>query len=881
MAASTSFRQTCPSCEERVLIKDAKLVGKKIDCPKCKYRFAVEAPKEEEPAEGQESAEAAPATKKIGKATVKAAAPPAKGEGKTTTKAEARADTKTDTKADAKTETNGKSAPAKKKPAKKGKDGEEDDEDEKKTFKKKSDKGSKKILAISGLVGFAVILLGVAAYFVFFTGDSKKPNKKGTGLDFGKTGTSNTGTGGGDDDKPVGDTKPKPKGFELAEASNHLPPETESVTNIKVKDFLASPLGKTLFDPAGGLPADVVKHKSGIGVDEIDRILIAESEKADWVFVVVRTSAGVKIDTLSSWLQLKKSGSPVGGREYFISESNWRESLPRQLAALMVKKKAEPGARPLAVHQFDSQTIVLGDVEPMKQFLEYQGKPPAQDDSGIPAARGGPAPPRPPPMGPMGPMGPAGAAGPARPAASDVPYSTISPRLKGVLDRLEMKTQEGKYKLLVSTARAVPPSAQNMIKLIPGMDAVVCPRAGLVLTNEGGLGATVLVECKSAEDAKKLDELVKKGLELLPPLIEAREKIAVELKKVDPNRPAPYGPMNPNTRPVVPVGPMGPMGPMGVNPNPAGDEKKPTANDPMLTLEGPKTTGAMVQVSAILNVPAYQVLNLKYLSPSLHHFRGEMELAQKQPTPHDLAGALRTLAAKNKAYPLAAVERPTLAARGARPWHPNQRVSFFADLLPLLGYEDLHREINKEKSWNEGDNLNVAMTLVPYFVVPEYAPQYRYVQPAGMDTLVGAAHYVGIAGVGYEAASYEPGGPDAAKMGVFGYDRKTPLADVSAHTIVMIQVPPPYVGPWMAGGGATVRGVPEKNSIKPFVSTTYNKKPGTFAMMGDGSVRFIGADIADEVFKALAVVNKNPPPEEFDQKCPKVPRQAQLRAGAR
>src|SRR5437762_12383406 len=44
MAISASFKQQCPSCEAMVPIRDPNLVGKKIDCPKCKYRFVVEEP---------------------------------------------------------------------------------------------------------------------------------------------------------------------------------------------------------------------------------------------------------------------------------------------------------------------------------------------------------------------------------------------------------------------------------------------------------------------------------------------------------------------------------------------------------------------------------------------------------------------------------------------------------------------------------------------------------------------------------------------------------------------------------------------------------------------------------------------------------------------
>jgi hypothetical protein len=39
-----SFTVPCPSCEADVLVKNDSLIGKKIDCPKCKYRFKVPDP---------------------------------------------------------------------------------------------------------------------------------------------------------------------------------------------------------------------------------------------------------------------------------------------------------------------------------------------------------------------------------------------------------------------------------------------------------------------------------------------------------------------------------------------------------------------------------------------------------------------------------------------------------------------------------------------------------------------------------------------------------------------------------------------------------------------------------------------------------------------
>src|SRR5437899_2025573 len=58
MATTTSFKQQCPSCEAMVPIRDPGLIGKKIDCPKCKYRFIVE-----EPDVPEDDAEEAPPTR--------------------------------------------------------------------------------------------------------------------------------------------------------------------------------------------------------------------------------------------------------------------------------------------------------------------------------------------------------------------------------------------------------------------------------------------------------------------------------------------------------------------------------------------------------------------------------------------------------------------------------------------------------------------------------------------------------------------------------------------------------------------------------------------------------------------------------------------------
>src|SRR5262249_53582770 len=97
----------------------------------------------------------------------------------------------------------------------------------------------------------------------------------------------------------------------------------------------------------------------------------------------------------------------------------------------------------------------------------------------------------------------------------------------------------------------------------------------------------------------------------------------------------------------------------------------------------------------------------------------------------------------------------------------------------------------------------------------------------------------------------------AKKLGVFGYDRTTRVQEITdgvSNTILMAQVPPTYKRPWMAGGGSTVEGVPEKDSVRPFVSPQPDGKRGTLVVMADGSVRFIAENVKDDIFKALCTI---------------------------
>jgi len=268
---------------------------------------------------------------------------------------------------------------------------------------------------------------------------------------------------------------------------------------------------------------------------------------------------------------------------------------------------------------------------------------------------------------------------------------------------------------------------------------------------------------------------------------------------------------------------------------------------------------------------AYQKV-LGIVSMGFVQARGRSDMASGKSHTQDLAAALKAYVLQNKQFPRGTADRESPQERGNLPTYPDQRVSWMAELLPFLGqgeYTPLYRQINpKAKSWREDENLMAAQTLIPAFLAAGYPDTTWWGLFPGVNAPVANTHFVGIAGIGMDAAEYQANDPSVAKkLGVFGYDRITRADDVKdglGNTIVAIQVPATFKSPWLAGGGSTIRGVPEKDSIKPFVCASHNGKRGTFAIMGDGKVRFLAETTSDADFQALCTIGGG---EEVDVKA--------------
>ncbi|MCU0703039.1 MAG: DUF1559 domain-containing protein [Fimbriiglobus sp.] len=195
------------------------------------------------------------------------------------------------------------------------------------------------------------------------------------------------------------------------------------------------------------------------------------------------------------------------------------------------------------------------------------------------------------------------------------------------------------------------------------------------------------------------------------------------------------------------------------------------------------------------------------------------------------------------------------------PYQPEHRCSFFAELARYMDNKaGLHRKIDPNQAWYQKPNLDLAESWIPELLVPDY-PQSAWRASSDLipdGRLVGATNYVGVAGLGLDAARGNPKNEaDAKKVGMTGYDWGSKPEDVKdglSNTMYLIQVPPTYQRPWIAGGGATLMGVNDKGTdpARPFMVKKADGSRGTMVLMGDGSVRYIKEGVDPAAFRALS-----------------------------
>ena len=234
MATGTSFKQQCPSCEALVPVKDVSLVGKKIECPKCKDKFIVKAPEAK---------------------TNGDAAQPAK--------------------------TNAK-APAGKKPATRPAADDTEEAAKPAALAGKKKPGANRFTMAIALAVVGVVVLGAAGYFILFSKGKTPPTKAAKGVP--RTAPAPLAKGEPKVAKNTGDVKdpapvvtpvtPRtvelPSGpADLAELTNLLPSDTQHVVHVPFS---------ALFDPTVSI-ADALFQTPGALKDEFLR-------RQAWLFAV-------------------------------------------------------------------------------------------------------------------------------------------------------------------------------------------------------------------------------------------------------------------------------------------------------------------------------------------------------------------------------------------------------------------------------------------------------------------------------------------------------------------------------------------------------------------------------------------------------------------
>jgi uncharacterized protein DUF1559 len=909
MASQTQFKQQCPSCEAMVPIKDASMVGKKIDCPKCKYRFVVEDPGNV--AGEEEAAESKSKVRRKSEDGVTADKPKSKirrAEG-------------------------GESGIKKK--------------------KKKAEKKSKPTMLFVGIgLGVLAVIGLIVGAIVIFSGGGSSTTKANPGPSVQKPPISNPPVAAnpppqadpanaGGNNNPNGSTPVSAAGANKgptdrlrAIPSNLLPNESQIVYSVNVHQFMRSTLYGAAFHSASGFKLNTFSDTLGLPLDKMSHFVRAENLKSGWAFNVVQmgTAFSITSDAMKAKLGAQKGPkTPIKGHDYFlVSPNEDLDSLsaidftsiisPREL-----KPKSTTGQ--MAWHLYDSRTLIVAEVNQLEQFLQSDRQPAllsklTDEAMASLAGKNGAAGDQNPDGGGTGAKevskdrvmrpGGANAAAGANPGGNadadqrlftDKPtYLTVKAELKQLLDGMEEAHTpvvfscagidlESVNKNLTDTIRSV----TNLPSLIP-LPTIIAAGLGLQTLSEERLMAVAAIEMRREDDARTLDDALQKNF-----LVRAANRlgrwmgITIDTGLSDPSslpsnpfQPPDQGMGNgangrgrvgPGIRPGA-SGAGGGGGPsMGVNPGNRGGATPPpgkgtenaSAPKSKLTTEFHDKI-IFITIDAEINQEGNRKI-YQEIESQVVRIKGATEVvAMRHPRLHELAAAANQIRAGKQilqgTFPLKGDASGVVFVSQS----PNQRVGWMINLLPQLGHADVFNEIDPKQTWRTDKNLRAGTQWIPEFLDPSYPRDSwtaRVPSLPGYD--LGATHFTGLSGIGLDSAEWPDDLAHHKKLGMFGYDRPTNFDDVPdglSNTIFLLETPPTFPRPWIAGGGATVQGVPEKNSIAPFVAD-HGGKRGTYLLMCDGSVRWASADMPDDLFQALVTRAGSDPVGNLDAAAPK------------
>jgi hypothetical protein len=211
----------------------------------------------------------------------------------------------------------------------------------------------------------------------------------------------------------------------------------------------------------------------------------------------------------------------------------------------------------------------------------------------------------------------------------------------------------------------------------------------------------------------------------------------------------------------------------------------------------------------------------------------------------------------DKVYPPAAVSPSELPA--------DKRLSFFALLLPYVEQRPgaavnnaaLAKTLDLSQPWDAAVHQTAMQTTIPNYLCRDdsgFASDRR-----------GITNYVGISGIGADAALLPKESPRA---GFFGYNRLLRQEDIKAGTSYVVMLTETIVdnGPWLAAGRPTLRALSTDaaryfGADYPFGGLHHG---GANALHVDGSVLLLGDEMNPQVFRALVTLHH----EKVDEIAP-------------
>lgn len=899
-----SFKQACPSCEAKVSVSEEE-IGKKKECPGCKFRFKVEAPAKDKPAEKKAPAEQKKPSKE---AAVKAKAEIQKA---------------------ASAEKSSKLAPANHK---------------------------NKMLLIGGTVAGVALVAIVGVASLMLMGGSEEPAKE-KGSKRGNRDRGNKSAAVQPDSKEPPekempkeeDKKPEPPPVTVKsdgvdpDVSNWLPNDSKAVQVLHVKPFMDSIPMRAMINTPGAFNRDDFKKSFGLALEEMDQFIIASNITMDlgkmlsnlplggmlapkgWKMAILRSEKPFDKKHLEAALALTKE-KPVNGLEWF------KLNVPLD-ALSTVLFDFDPVKDKVSMYLADSRTMVLATDEKMQGYLEKdKGKPkkisapppppmPVVDPNAPPGAEGAtattPGVPRPGGDGPGSPLGaPPGSpamppGSPPMPGAPPMPgdpnapmpaappavvtgnqYQTLPGRYSALFRKMPEKSimiqgmdLEELNKLVpilanLMTTMKTPGGAPLSQDLIGQVRAIPRIQYGFVTMDKLDRDSQNVGVSVFSQDRKLGSEFIKLvfPLVLKIPLICKELKLDVAATTADETGLA-TDPNNPGAGSPTGI-PGGPGGPGRINPGVGGPGEdpgnKPGAHGAIAAVARYLTELEMMGVTIEIKLtlpPALTVEMEKGMGAAMMEVRNKMEVGVIRANPHSFARGLKAYVDAKKAFPRGTAQEATSATKFGLKMTPDKRVGWLAELLPFFAngeYLPFTRIIDRSKSWSDPVNLPVARIYIPEFM--HVAPTDGFPVVPSLEN-PGVTNFVGVSGVGRAAADYDASNK---KRGVFGYERITKsdeIKDGPDKTIAVILTPQNRSQPWMAGGGATILGISEgADALEQFLilDDPKTKEKYGIAIMADGKVRRLSSKITPEIFKALCTIDGGETIDSLDSIAPVV-----------